>query len=285
MRGWGARRGSLDPQAATHNEQVTTGISWKLPRIRVGCPFLHGWPVNLLLIDPRELSGDRITLRDRRAVHLRRVLRVTVGRTIRAGLIRGPRLVLRVTAVADAAVELVVEDRDTQPAVAPDVDVILAVPRPKVLARTLELSAAMGVRRIDLINAWRVDKSYLGSRRLAAESLREALVRGCEQGATTWLPDIAVHKLLMPWLASADFGHSNWRVIAHPRTATAIEQVPGPPGHAVIAIGPEGGWIDREVASFADCGFVPATLGMGVLRVEAALTSAIAQCRLLKRLS
>ena len=43
-----------------------------------------------------------------------------------------------------------------------------------------------------------------------------------------------------------------------------------------VAIGPEGGWIDRELASFEALGFAAVSLGSAVLRVEAALAGVLA---------
>ena len=76
------------------------------------------------------------------------------------------------------------------------------MPRPKALARVIETCAAFAVRRIDLTNAWRVDKSYLRSPKLAAEALAHCGAARREQGATTHLPEIAVHERLMELLDS-----------------------------------------------------------------------------------
>ncbi len=34
---------------------------------------------------------------------------------------------------------------------------------------------------------------------------------------------------------------------------------PGSQGHVVLAVGPEGGWIEREIETFVHLGFVPVT--------------------------
>jgi 16S rRNA (uracil1498-N3)-methyltransferase len=59
---------------------------------------------------------------------------------------------------------------------------------------------------------------------------------------------------------------------------------PGDARPVLIAIGPEGGWIDRELDSFAARGFTAVRLGAPILRVEAAVTAALAQITLLRRL-
>ncbi|HTE49605.1 MAG TPA: RsmE family RNA methyltransferase [Kofleriaceae bacterium] len=253
--------------------------------------------MNLLLFDPAELDRARggasgaaeidLPADDRRARHLRTVLRVRPGQVVRAGAVRGPTGSAEVVAVDEQRVRLrVVLDRTA--AARPAVDLILAVPRPKALSRVLETAASFGVGRIDLVNAWRVDRSYLDSPRLGPAELDAALRLGCEQGATTWLPDIGLERLLVPYLARgpdrwAEGGH---RLIAHPRADAPIEAIvrPGARAPVLIAIGPEGGWIDRELDSFAALGFAPVHLGAPVLRVEAAVAALLSQLQLLGRL-
>jgi 16S rRNA (uracil1498-N3)-methyltransferase len=43
-----------------------------------------------------------------------------------------------------------------------------------------------------------------------------------------------------------------------------------------IAIGPEGGWTDTELASFSENGWASASLGAAILRAETAAIAAVA---------
>ena len=72
------------------------------------------------------------------------------------------------------------------------------------------------------------------------------------------------------------------RLLAHPH-APSIEAVAGK-GPAVLAIGPEGGWIERELATFAERGFIACSLGAPILRVESAVSVALGQLMLLDRM-
>jgi RsmE family RNA methyltransferase len=73
------------------------------------------------------------------------------------------------------------------------------------------------------------------------------------------------------------------RLIAHP-SAPPIEQVVTARVPTVLAIGPEGGWIERELETFVARGFKPVSLGTPILRVEAAVASSLGQLLLLHRL-
>lgn len=230
-----------------------------------------------------------LELTDRRAVHLQTVVRVAVGGAVRVGVVEGAVGQAEVLAVGEGRVRLRARLAQPAPPQLP-VHLLLAIPRPKVLLRTLAIAASFGVERIDLTNSWRVDKSYLTSPALSAESLGRALRDGAEQGATSRLPAIAVHRRLMALLDAYPGGErdpARRYLIAHPGAAQPLEAVASPGSQAplTIAVGPEGGWIAREVETFAARGFAAVAMGTAILRVEAAIASLLGQVQLLRRMS
>jgi RsmE family RNA methyltransferase len=238
--------------------------------------------VNLLLFDPAELTGETLTLADRRAHHLRTVLGVRIGDSIRAGEVGGRTGSAQILADDGSAYTLRIA-LDGPPSRPLDIDLVLAVPRPKVITRTLEIAASFAVRSIDLTNAWKVDKAYLRSPRLDPQALALAARFGAEQGATTHIPQITVHDRLMALLDARFPAPDGLRLIAHPG-APPLERAVTRSEPTTLAIGPEGGWIDREVETFVARGFTPVSLGAPILRVEAAVASALGQLLLLQRL-
>jgi 16S rRNA (uracil1498-N3)-methyltransferase len=241
--------------------------------------------VNLLLVDPSELADDgTCTIRDRRALHLRTVLGAQIGSRVRAGVVGGGIGSAELLDDDGTAIALRLAVTDPAPAPLP-IDLVLAIPRPKVLTRVVEAAAAFGVARIDLTNAWRVDKSYLRSPRLAPDALALAARLGAEQGATTHVPPLAVHHRLMALLDARWTGPPAVKLVAHPAAPAIETAVTGLPASLVLAIGPEGGWIAREVETFVARGFSPVSLGAAILRVETAVAAALAQLVLLRRLA
>jgi 16S rRNA (uracil1498-N3)-methyltransferase len=242
--------------------------------------------VNLLLVDPAELASDgTCTLRDRRALHLRAVIGAGVGERVRAGVVGGGLGSAELLSDDGAAITLRLAITEPAPPPQP-IELVLAVPRPKVLTRVVEAAAAFGVARIDLTNAWRVDKSYLRSPRLEPDALALAARIGAEQGATTHLPPIAVHRRLMALLDARWPGPPAVKLVAHPGAPpieTAVPRSPGPIALVALAVGPEGGWIARELETFVARGFSPVSLGAPILRVETAVAAALGQLLLLLR--
>ena len=247
--------------------------------------------MNLLLLDSGELAPDgTVALADRRADHLRRVIGATVGQTVRAGVVGGGIGTAEVTSDDGAAITLRLE-LTAPPSLPLPIELVLAIPRPKVLSRVIETAAAFGVARIDLTNAWRVDKSYLASPRLKTETLEHALRLGAEQGATTHLPALAIHERLMGLLdtrwpdkaGSPELpGSLMTRLLLHPDSPPIEQAALNWP--LTIAIGPEGGWIGREIDTFIERGFTPVSIGSPVLRVEAVLSATLGQLLVLQRL-
>ena len=243
---------------------------------------------NLILLRAAEVdAGGRVRLEGRRAVHIARVLRPSPGDSLRVGVVAGGVSRATVLAVSPELVELEMERPLNEPAVpAPEVRLVLALPRPKVVSRVVQIAASMGVVAIDLVNAWRVDRSYFASPRVEAAALAEDAWLGCEQGGHTWLPEVTVHPLLMRYLDAPPWPPDAARLVLHPRGAAGLESTAGARGGSagwVAAVGAEGGWIDRELGTFEERGFTRVSLGPWVLRVEAAIPALLAQLALVRR--
>ncbi len=242
--------------------------------------------MNLVLLAPDEIGPDgRATLHGRRATHLVGVLGVQVGSRVRVGIARGAVGHGEVVACSAGAVTLAVTPAGAVPA-PPAVELVVALPRPKALTRLLGAVASIGVARIDLVNAWRVDKSYFASPRLAPAALAEAVWLGCEQGGTTWVPEVRVLRRFDDLLAELADRAPRCRLVAHPRAERPLEAVVrGGVEPTILALGPDGGWIDGEVAALVDHGFEPVSLGPWVLRTEVAAPVALAALALVRRLA
>ena len=129
----------------------------------------------------------------------------------------------------------------------------------------------MGIKEIDLVNAWRVEKAYWGSPRVSEENLRLQSILGLEQAGDTILPTIRLHKLFVPFVREELPSQldGNMALLAHPGAPTEAPRTLSRP--VVLAIGPEGEFIEQEVNTFQDIGFEAVSLGRRILRVETAL--------------
>ncbi len=166
---------------------------------------------------------------------------------------------------------------DAVPPPRPGIDVLLAIPRPKALKRVLACTAALGVDRLVLLNACRVERSYFDSPVLQPESILEHLCLGLEQARDTRLPEVLVRRRFRPFVedeVDSMFSGAE-RIVLHPDEAPgqgpAPKDQPDTPRRRVVAIGPEGGFVPFEVELLRTRGFARCSLGPRVLRVEVVL--------------
>ncbi|OZY85894.1 16S rRNA (uracil(1498)-N(3))-methyltransferase [Cellvibrio mixtus] len=228
--------------------------------------------MNLILLSPDDLtSSHSAIIRDvRRVAHIKNIHGAAQGDSLKVGLLGGNMGTGRVTAIDDDGISLALDLQQAPPA-ALDLTLVLALPRPKMLRRILQTIATLGVKKLHLINSYRVEKSYWQTPFLEAASIHEQLLLGLEQGCDTRLPEVHLHKRFKPFVEDelpALIANSR-ALVAHPYTATAC---PSQIDYALsLAVGPEGGFIEYEIALLEKCGFEAVHLGERIMRVETAV--------------
>ena len=227
--------------------------------------------MNLILFEKKDYVDDnRIRLQGRALKHAKEVFRATQGDELTVGLLNGKMGKGLVTAIERDYLEMKVNLNSEPPSPLP-VTLILALPRPKMLSRILETVTSMGVKEIYIINSWRVEKSYWLSPKLEEANMREHLIAGLEQAKDTLLPEVHLKRLFTPFLRKElpELVKDSLPLVAHPGGSQAFLE--RPQGKVTLAVGPEGGFITKEIKTFEDIGFKTVTLGERILRVETAV--------------
>jgi 16S rRNA (uracil1498-N3)-methyltransferase len=239
--------------------------------------------VNLILVDDSDRVGAHsVTLSDARAAHLIDVLRIEPGQTVRVGLLEGPLGMGTVEVARDGHVTmhcLFESDVPTRPRV----DLLLALPRPKVMRRLWAQLAALGVGQIILTNAERVERHYFDTHVLTEAFYRPLLIEGLQQARDTRLPAVSIHRQLRILVEDHLDGcfEEGIRLVADPSGTTSIgaavsEHACARDRRVLIAIGPEGGWNAFELSLLQAHGFRLVGLGQRTLRVDTACTALLA---------
>ena len=218
----------------------------------------------ILLFEEDFIAEDVVRLTGRRREHMLAVHGAAVGDELVVGREGGK--IGRGVVLSDAIEMRVTFDREPPPPLG--VTLVVALPRPKVLHRLIASATSMGVKRIYLVNAWRVEKSYWKSPRLA--SLREPAVLGLEQARDTILPLIEQRRLFRPFVEDElpALARGTRKLVAHPGGSDATLSTP-----LTLAIGPEGGWIEKEIESLQAIGFETYSMGPRILRMETAVAA------------
>jgi RsmE family RNA methyltransferase len=230
--------------------------------------------VNLILLDAREVGDDGVVcLSDQRAAHLRAVMKVAPEHEVRVGVLDGVRGIGTVTSVTGDAVELCCAFEDTIPP-RPAVDLLLALPRPKVMRRLWAQLAALGVGQIIVTNAARVERDFFDAHVLTPECYRPLLIEGLQQARDTRLPLVSIHRQFKVLVEDQLDGlfPAGQRLVAHPGCATSMADARRNRGdeRVLLAVGPEGGWNEFELRLLAEHGFQSVGMGPRTLRSDTA---------------
>lgn len=233
--------------------------------------------MNLILLFKDDfIAENKVRLEGRRLRHILEVQRPVNGDELRVGLAGGLTGTGCITSLKDASLEMNVKLINSPPAPLP-LTLVLALPRPKVLRRILLSVTAMGVKRIILLNSFRVEKSFWQSPVLEPENIQRHLVSGLEQARDTVLPEVFLRPFFKPFAEdeAPELIKDSLPLVAHP---TANEPCPRDVRQPVsLAVGPEGGFIPYEVDKLISCGFHAVHLGQRILNIEAAVPSLISR--------
>jgi 16S rRNA (uracil1498-N3)-methyltransferase len=232
--------------------------------------------MNLILLKPEEVQPDGTAiLAGPRARHVREVLNAGEGKSIRVGVVDGPTGTATVTE-SSGEIRLQCDLGGDIPPI-PRVDLLLAMPRPKVLNRLWPVLASLGVGRILISNAWKTERNYFDTHVLEPAHARAGLIEGLQQARDTRLPRVTVHQRFRKLVEDEldGFGPYAARLVAHPGAeAFPQERLVALPRAArvLLAVGPEGGWIPLELELLAAHGFAPVSWGPRALRTDTACT-------------
>ena len=244
--------------------------------------------MNRILFETSEICDDIATFGGVRAEHVLNVLHGEVGQRLKTGVVDGPIgtseiVEIQLGATREGGPVIRVRVCHEAASLEPWVDLELAPPRPRVMKRLLPQLATLGVGRIFLVGAKKVEKDFWGATLLKPENYRPLLIDGLMQGGTSILPTLETRRNFRKFLneeLDAIFPGTR-RIVAHPYAKEASVAVPRrettPDPRLLLAIGPEGGWTDEEVALLEAKGFARYSLGRRILRTDTATIALLAK--------
>ena len=233
--------------------------------------------MNLLLLGPDDLHADgRASIGTDRYPPRTGLWPPQAGRVLRVGVLDGRIGAATVRALNGARIELEYTLHEDPPPPLP-LRLLLALPRPKMLRRVLRSAAELGIKRIHLLNAARVEKSYWQSPLLGQAMLDAYLRAGLEQACDSVLPQVGLHRRLRPFVEDElpALAAGSRCLIAHPAAERDTSHALPGTGQLTLAIGPEGGFTDFELELFGRAGFTALSLGPRWFRVETALPALV----------
>lgn len=243
--------------------------------------------MNIILFNNNELSNSKVTITDHRHKHIYKILKAKTADKIRIGIINGCIGSGTILSISKKATVLSINAANPPPPL-PSIHLVLALPRPIMLKRVLAQAAAIGVKRIDLINANRVEKSFFNAKVVKEQLFLPFLINGLEQAVDTRIPEVQIHERFRPFVEDILPGISpgDQGLIAHPEASLPLAKLSlNSQNNIKLAIGPEGGWVDFEITKFQETGFTAFSLGPRILRVDTAVPAIMSQVNLLTQIN
>lgn len=238
--------------------------------------------MNLILLNSTE-SSQRLEAGTPAAKHLLGVLKARVGTTFWCGAENAARGLATITQIdADGSLAFAVdwETGVSAETFSPPIRLLVGLSRPQTMKKVFATASEIGCREIAVFVSQNGDPAYAQSSlwRDGNDEIRAILIKSAEQTCTTFLPQIR----LFPSLETACAELAPRTGIAldvYARNASLADAAfPAlPPGALLtLAVGSERGWTEaeREILRASGLGF--AHLGARVLRVETAVSVALA---------
>jgi len=222
-----------------------------------------------------QFAGQRAVMEGEAAHHLGRVLRAQPGQLYE--LSDGTKVWLgRIDTVTRDSVEfsLVEEIAAHQPSL--DTTLLLSVVKFDSFEWALEKATELGVSRIVPLAAARSEKALLAAAEKRAERWRKLLHEASQQSRRVQLP--ILDSPAKPEAAFAEFPLGVRIFLSEAPDAKPLREVlrNQTAKTAGLAIGPEGGWTEVELAAARAAQFQDASLGKLILRTETAVVASLA---------
>ncbi len=230
--------------------------------------------MNVLLFAPENrLADNGLEIAAYQHQHLLNILKLKQGDHLRVAEENGNLGYARVELLNKEDCKLTLLSLDEPPPPQSTLSLIVALPRPQMIKRILQNIACMGVKALYLLQTSRVEKSFWQSPVLESEEIHRQLKLGLEQAGATQFPDIHFVPRFIPFVEDQlrPLIQGRQCFIAEPGEHRRLNQI-DTQNESLIAIGPEGGFIGKEIKTFKEAGFEALTLGRRILKVETAVT-------------
>ena len=226
--------------------------------------------MNLILLYEKDfINNDKVELSGERYKYIRNIHKPEIDESLKVGLLNGKIGIGRVIKIDNKSILMDVILNEEPPLEIP-ITLIIALPRPKVFRRIIQSITTIGIKKIYIINAFRVEKSYWQSPFLKSDAIKENLKTGLSQAVDTIEPEIFKRKYFKPFVEDEleNISNDSLKVVAHPNGKNIFRN---DLKKTTLVIGPEGGFIEYELNKLKTIGFDVVGMGKRVLKVETAI--------------
>lgn len=231
-------------------------------------------------------SGGKACLTGEAAHHLGRVLRAEPGQVYE--LSDGNSVFLgRIDQVSRDRIDFALLEEISRANLSLEITILLAVVKFDRFEWALEKATELGVDKIVPLAADRSDKALLSAAPKRAARWRKILIESAQQARCLRPP--ALEELERALLVFSRIAAPVKLLFSERSSAASVQTVMSEaaskqlgqrPPQIALAVGPEGGWTDREFTAASAAGFQEASLGKNILRTDTAAVAALTAARL-----
>ena len=228
-------------------------------------------------------STCHFKLDERQSTHCIEVLNIKEGDRVRVGILNknmGDALCSFIDKENQITLTVNQNELNEPPPPATNIQLYLALPRPKMLRRIFRTIAECGIKKITLINSTKVEKSYWQTPSLNIEKIQQYFLEGLEQAKDTLMPSITIENRFRPFvedkLSQKKFDRHNNAWVAHPYKAKhnladvrqSLKSLTKNGQNLHLMVGPEGGFTAFEIAFLNKQGIQSFSTGPRIFRSE-----------------
>ncbi len=237
-------------------------------------------------VPPSQIDTDTATITDSEHHHLRNVLRISSGETIRIidgqGNVYTAEILDAPTNRSSSEARICTHKFHTPPS--PTLTLFHGIPKNDKMELILQKTTELGVTQIVPLHSERALQKPSQNR---YERWHRVLISATKQCKRSWLPELCEAQQLEASLAQLK--RFSLRLLLSPHAEqtsinphveiqhikTVLRETPSASAIALF-VGPEGGFSDQEITAAIQSGCIPVTLGTNTLRTETAAIVAVA---------
>jgi 16S rRNA (uracil1498-N3)-methyltransferase len=220
-------------------------------------------------------QGERISLEEEPAHHLRHVLRARAGDEIILFDNSGNEFSASLDQVTKQGVHARIERRlQYEPEAALNIHLMIGISRGERMDLALQKATELGVTQVTPILSQRCVVKLDEKKRVnRVNHWRRVMINACEQSGRCRIPQLDPPQEFATAISQQ---HDDLALLLDPEAKQALCQISPPDTSVSILVGPEGGLTAKERSLAIQQGFLGLRLGPRILRTETAPLAAIA---------
>jgi 16S rRNA (uracil1498-N3)-methyltransferase len=229
-----------------------------------------------IFIQSNQLIADTITVPKDTHHHLFGVCKLTASSQLDV-VVDGTRLLrCTITDITDASFNIRISDQwainPTRPI---PITLIQSLPKQDKLSEVCKQCTEVGVSTIVPVVSDYCNVTELSQNKLIRA--KKIIQSASEQSKQHAPPTLETCQALNTYLTQHPTPPSTLALVAYENASCSLRDISIPTNldHIAIAVGPEGGYSDKDISNFKDAGFTPFSLGQHILRTEHAGFAAI----------